>query len=1062
MKEGKGKFVHLHTHSHFSLLQALPKIPELVSTAKKFGMKAIALTDSGNMYGTIEFYKECQKQEIKPIIGLDAYVALRNRADKQSGIDNVRSRLVLLAENEVGYKNLISLVTLSHLEGFYYKPRIDKELLEKYCNGLIAIMPSFSGEVAQIVQSEKEKAKKIISWYKEIFGDKNFYLEITRHNEIDGHEAKMKALIEIAKETNTPLVAAHDVYYINPEDKKARNTLLSVQNGGEKDRSGFYGGEEDFSFLSPEKAEELFSDIPEAISNSSEIADRCNLELKFGSWVFPHFEPESGLNHDEELKRIVYEGIKKREVELTKEVEERIEYELKIIRDKGYSPYFLVVADLINFAHKNNILTNIRGSVAGSIVTYLAGITSVNPLEYKLPFERFLNPERPSAPDIDMDFADNRRDEVIEYARQKYGSDKVAQIGTFGTMLARGAVRDVARALGYPYALGDRIAKLIPFGSQGFPMTIERAFGLVPELKDLYEKNEEVRDVIDMALKIEGCARHISVHAAGVVISPDPLTNHVPLQFDPKGESKIITQYDMHAVEDVGLLKFDFLGIKNLSIIADTLHRIEAIEGKILDIEKIPLDDKKTFDLLSRGETEGLFQLNGTAMTRFLTDLKPTSIHDINAMVALYRPGPIEVIPEYIRRKNDPSLISYLDPRMEKFLKESYGLIVYQDDLLFCAIDLAGYSWLEADKFRKAVGKKIPAEMAAQKEKFISGIIENGQTKSFAEKLWKLFEPFQAYGFNKAHAASYGRVAYQTSYLKANFPAIYMSAVLTADSGDVEKIGVLIAECKRMGIPVLAPSVNESFQGFSVVRKENEPDTIRFGLTTIKNFGEGIANSIVKERKKNGRFSSLADFLDRIKDRNLNKKSLEALIKSGALDEFGERGQMLGNLELLLSYHKERSRDGGEQNSLFVSISSGKAPNISLQPTEEVSSKDKLAWEKELLGLYISGHPLEKFKDKLAKHTGAFEKIKQSGVDGEKITIGGMVEDVKEIITKQNQKMVFVKIADLNDSIEVVVFPRIYQEFKDLFSPEQCIVVMGTVSKRNGGTSVIAEKARSL
>ncbi len=1062
MGNPKSKFIHLHTHSHFSLLQALPKIPELVSTAKKFDMEALALTDSGNMYGAIEFYKECKKQNVKPIIGLDAYMALRSRHDKQSGIDNVRSRLVLLALNETGYRNLISLVTISHLEGFYYKPRIDKKLLEKYHEGLVAIMPSFSGEVAQLAQTEKEKAKKIISWYKEIFGKENFFLEITRHDEIEGHKQKMDALVELSKESDTPLVASHDVYYISPEDKKARNTLVSVQNGGEKDRTGFYGGEEDFSFISPEKAEESFAEIREAIENSSKIAERCNLELEFGSWVFPHFEPESGLNHDDELKRIVYEGLKKRNLDLTKEVEERIEYELKIIKDKGYSPYFLVVADLISFAHKNNILTNIRGSVAGSIVTYLAGITSVNPIEYKLPFERFLNPERPSAPDIDMDFADNRRDEVIEYARQKYGADKVAQIGTFGTMLARGAVRDVARALGYPYSLGDRIAKLIPFGSQGFPMTIDRAFGLVPELKELYQKDEEVKDVIDMALKIEGCARHISVHAAGVVISPDPLTNHVPLQFDPKGEGKIITQYDMHAVEDVGLLKFDFLGIKNLSIIADTLHRIEAIEGKNIDIENIPLDDKKTFELLSRGETEGLFQLNGTAMTRFLMDLKPTNIHDINAMVALYRPGPMEVIPEYIRRKNDPTLISYLDPRMEKFLKESYGLIVYQDDLLFCAIDLAGYTWLEADKFRKAVGKKIPAEMAAQKEKFISGIVENGQTKPFAEKLWKLFEPFQAYGFNKAHAASYGRVAYQTSYLKANFPAIYMSAVLTADSGDIEKIGVLIAECKRMGIPVLAPSVNESFQGFSVVRKEGSPDTIRFGLTTIKNFGEGIADSIVKERKRDGRFSSLADFLDRIKDRNLNKKSLEALIKSGALDEFGERGQMLGNLEMLLSYHKERSKDEGDQDSLFGTISGEKAPDISLQPTEEASSKEKLAWEKELLGLYISGHPLEKFKEKLEKQNGTLTKIKQEGKDRERITIGGIVEDVKEIITKQNQKMVFVKIADLNDSIEVVVFPKVYQEFKDLFQPEQCIVLMGSVSKRNGGTSVIAEKARAL
>ncbi|HEX9830352.1 MAG TPA: DNA polymerase III subunit alpha, partial [Thermodesulfobacteriota bacterium] len=528
----------------------------------------------------------------------------------------------------------------------------------------------------------------------------------------------MSLLISFAQKESIPLVATNDVYYIKPEDKKARETLLAIQNTGERDRSGFTEGETDFSFISNKQVEEAFSDTPEAVKNTLQIADSCNVNLKFGSWVFPHLETKSGLTHDEELERIVYEGIKKRNLEKTKEVDERIKYELKIIKDKGYSPYFLVVSDLIRYARENNIITNTRGSVAGSIVSFLTFITTVNPIEYKLPFERFLNPERPSAPDIDLDIADDRRDEMIAYARQKYGDDKVAQIGTFGTMLARGAVRDVARALGYPYGLGDKVAKLIPFGSQGFPMTIKRAFELVSELKELYKKDSEVKEIIDMALKIEGCARHISVHAAGVVIAPEVLENYTPLQYDPKGEGKIITQYDMYSTEDAGLLKFDFLGIKNLSIIADTIHRIEAIEGKEINIEAIPLDDKKSFELLSKGETEGLFQLGGAGMTRFLIDLKPTSIHDINAMVALYRPGPMEVIPEYILRKNNPDLIEYPDPRMEKSLKESYGLLVYQDDLLFCALELAGYSWLEADKFRKAVGKKIPEEMAAQKEKF--------------------------------------------------------------------------------------------------------------------------------------------------------------------------------------------------------------------------------------------------------------------------------------------------------------------------------------------------------
>lgn len=1061
MKSDSKKFVHLHVHSHFSLLSALPKIPELVENAKKMGMESLALTDNGNMYGAIEFYKTCQKKGVKPIIGLDAFIALDSRFDKRSGIDNSRTRLVLLAKNDIGYKNLIQLVTKSHLEGFYYKPRIDKELLELHHEGLIAIMPAIAGEIAKIVESDYEKAKSIVQWYEKIFGEENFFIEITRHEKIEGHKKKMDFVLKLSKETGAEIVASNDVYYIKPDDRKARETLVAVQNGGENEKGGFGNNDEDFSFIDQEKAFELFKDIPQAILNTNKIASMCDLEMQFGNWVFPRFEPESKLSHDDELRRIVYEGLSTRKLKKNQEIEERIEYELKIIKDKGYAPYFLVVADLIRYAKENNILTNIRGSVAGSMVTYLAGITSVDPIEYKLPFERFLNPERPSAPDIDMDFADNRRDEMIDYARKKYGEDKVAQIGTFGTMLARGAVRDVARAMGYPYAIGDKIAKLIPFGSQGFPMTLNRAFDLVSELKELYSKDGEVKQVIDMARKIEGCARHISVHAAGVVISPEPLTDYIPLQFDPKGEGKIITQYDMHAVEDAGLLKFDFLGIKNLSIIADAIHRIEAIENKKIDIEEIPLDNQETFSLLSRGETEGLFQLNGTAMTRFLMDLKPSSIHDINAMVALYRPGPMEVIPEYIKRKNDPSLVSYLDPRMEKFLGESYGLIVYQDDLLFCAIDLAGYSWLEADKFRKAVGKKIPAEMAAQKEKFISGIIENGQTKTFAEKLWELFEPFQAYGFNKAHAASYGRVAYQTAYLKANFPDIYMSAVLTADSGDIEKIGVMIAECKRMGIPVLPPSVNESFQGFSVVRKVGHPNTIRFGLTTIKNFGEGVANSIVKDRKKNGKFKSLSDFLDRIKDRSLNRKSLEALIKTGALDEFGERGRMFANIDFLLEYHKERMKGDESQNSLF-GLGGESAPDISLPDAPEVPAREKLAWEKEFLGLYISGHPLEEHKEKLLKHKGGIPAIKKIETDGEKIAVAGMVEEVKEIITKQNQKMAFIKISDITDSLEVVAFPKIFQDLKEILKVGQCVGIMGTISKRNGGTSVLIEKAKIL
>lgn len=1027
-------------------------------------MSALALTDNSNLYGAIEFYKECKKADIKPIIGIDAYVSVRKRTDKQAGVDNRRARLILLAKDEVGYKNLIKLVTLAYLEGFYYKPRIDRELMEKYSEGLIAVSPSFSGETTQTLKNKDEaKAEEIVNWHKKTYGAENYFLEITHHPEIEGHTDLMKKIIHLGKKTDTPLVAAHDVYYLNPEDKKARDTLLLVNTASDwSDKNNSGGGNEDFSFISQEKAEEYFSQTPEALRNSVKIADACDLKLDLGKWVFPDYKVESGVSYDDELKRLTYEGIKLRELEETDEIKNRIEYELKIIKDKGYSPYFLVVSDLLRHARSQKIFSTTRGSAAGSMVSYLSYITTVNPLEYNLPFERFLNPERPSAPDIDMDIADNRRDEMIQYVKEKYGEDRVAQIGTFGTMMARGSVRDVARALDFSYATGDKIAKLIPMGAQGFPMTIDKAIKEVPELKKIYKEEEDAKTIIDMAKKIEGCARHISVHAAGVVISPKPLTEFIPLQYDTKGDNKIITQYDMHAVEDAGLLKFDFLGIKNLSILASAVSFVKKLEGIEIDIDSIPIDDKKTFAMLTLGETAGLFQLNGQGMTKYLKDLKPTTIHDINAMVALYRPGPMESIPQYIERKHNPKLVKYLDPRMKDILSASYGVIAYQDDVMLIAIHLAGYSWLEADKLRKAMGKKIPAEMEAQKEKLKDGLVKNGMELKKADTLWKLIEPFAAYGFNKAHAASYGRVAYQTAYMKANFPAIYMAAVLTADSGDVEKIGEFIAECKRMEIPVLPPDINESFSDFTVVKRE-EKDKIRFGLTTIKNFGEGIAKTIIEEREKNGKFKSLSDLLKRIKDRNLNKKSLEALIKSGALDELGERGAMLSNIENILSYKKEMDKTSENQDSLFAGFTDlANNSDLRLESVPPASQASKLIWEKELLGLYISGHPLDKYRSVFEKRRQNIVKIKETAKNGEPIVIGGIIEEVKPITTKKGDAMMFARLADFNGAIEVVVFPKVCAEFKTLLVAEKCVAISGKISERNGEISVLADKIMEL
>ena len=1058
------------------MLNALPKIDALVDEAKKNEMKALALTDNCNLYGAIEFYKACLKKEIKPIIGIDAYVAFRSRLEKQS-IDKERYRLVLLAKNDTGYKNLIQLVTRAHMEGFYYKPRIDRELLEKYSEGLIAISPSFSGDIAKSLQLENiDQAMERLDFYKKTFSETedepNFYLEITHHPEIKGHEENMKKLVEFAKKTKTPLVAAHDVYYLAKEDRIARDTMIAIQSQNDEKVEE---GEDDFSFITPKQAEKYFQNLPEALENVEKIVERCNLEISIGKWSLPNYIVESGLSHDDELRRITEEGITKRGLEKTPELLERMEYELKIIKDKGYAPYFLVVWDLLNYAHARGILTTIRGSVAGSLVTYLSNITNVDPIEYLLPFERFLNADRPSAPDIDMDFADTRRDEVIDYARQKYGVDKVAQIGTFGTMAARGAVRDVTRALGFPYGVGDTIAKLIPMGAQGFPMTLERALKDEPELQKMYTEEADVKKIIDMAKKIEGCARHISVHAAGVVIAPTPLTNYVPLQYDTKGDNKIITQYDMNDVgeDGVGLLKFDFLGIRNLSILADAVRLTEKLEGIKIDIENVPVDDKKTFEMLARGETEGLFQLNGDGMTRALKELKPTVIHDINVMVALYRPGPMDNIQEYTARKHGKKPITYLHPKMKSFLDKTYGVLVYQDDLLYTAIEVAGYTWGEVDKFRKAVGKKIREEMAKQHIKFVEGCQKHGgMSEKKAEELWNLFEPFQGYGFNKAHAASYGKVAYQTAYMKANFPAIYMSAVLTAESGNTDTIAEVIAECKRMSIPVLPPDVNESFEGFTVVQAtvnnkqsvvRKNTDSIRFGLTTIKNFGEGIATSIIAERKANGTFKTLTDFLRRIKDKNLNKKSMESLIKTGAMDNFGERNLLLQNLEHILAFNKEERSKETAQDSLFGAMSVPvEANDIKLEPAPATSQADKLMWEKELLGLYISGHPLDSFKDKLENRETNIKKIKETAKEKTPVVVGGIIEEVRSVMTKNGEKMVFMKMADLTDSIDVVAFPKIFEEFQGILIPESCIVIKGTMSLRNGEKSILIDKVKAM
>lgn len=1092
------KFIHLHTHSHYSLLDGLSKIDDMVKLAKELDMPAIGLTDHGAMYGAIDFYTACVKNGIKPIIGVEVYVANRSHLQKEPHIDNKRYHLTLLAQNNTGYQNLIKLTTAAHLEGYYYKPRVDKELLRAHADGLIALSGCPGGELGRAIQSgNKEKAEEVIREYQEIFGTENYYLEIMHHPDVEFFEDWKKTLIELSHKLKIHLVATQDSHYLRPDDAFAHKTLVAISTNSDIGDTAIFSGKGEYHFLSTEEALDRFKDIPEAVENTEKIAERCNVNLTLGKFIFPDFVLEPGKTADQMLDELTLRGVAERNLGQNPEVENRRQYELEIIKNKKYSPYFLVVADLLRFARESKIYTTVRGSGAGSLVAYLSGITNVNPIEFQLPFERFLNPYRPSAPDFDMDFADNRRQEVIEYAKQKYGADKVAQIGTFGTMMARGAVRDVARAMGKPYEIGDRIAKLIPMGSQGFPMSIDRALELEPQLKDSYNHDSEARQILDVAKKLEGTVRHVSVHAAGVVIAPKPLVEYVPTQFDPKSETNIITQYDMYTVgeDGVGLTKLDFLGIRNLAILENAVHLVKQHRNIDIEIEKIPFNDKKTFVMLAKGETEGLFQLNGAGMTKHLVDLKPTTIHDINAMVALYRPGPMDNIPEYIARKQGRSPIKYFHPKAENFLAKSYGILVYQDDLLFTALELAGYTWETVDKFRKAVGKKIPGEMAKQHKIFVEGCQTHSKmTEQQAENIWKLFEPFQGYGFNKAHAACYGRVAYQTAYMKANYPAEYMCAVLTAEAGDTEKIAEVITECQRMKIPVLPPDINSSFKDFTVVKAEGhersrmetvnetgtDPDTgsiadprlsnrasreenrdqIRFGLLTIKNFGEGVADAVIAERETGGAFKNIDDFVSRSSNKILNKKSLESLVKCGALDAFGERNMFLFNVENILAFarNKEKNANSG-QVSLFGDIETA-LPSLRLATAAPALPWEKLMWEKELLGLFVSDHPLNSYQQQLKLEN--VIQIKDVSARSGSVRVGGVITKIQKIMTKTGRPMVFSWLEDLTSKIEIVVFPNVLEKNPEAWKENSIIVARGKINDRDGALKLLCDEVKTL
>ncbi len=1051
------KFVHLHVHSHYSLLEALPKVKALVKQAKAQEMDTFAITDNGVMYGAVEFYQKATDEGIKPIIGMDAYVAAYGRFEKRPKIDNKPYRLVLLAETNDGYKRLMKIATVGFMEGFYYKPRIDKEVLKTFCaesdHGIIALSGSHYGEIPTLIRNgEVDKAEEVAREYAEIFGPNHFYLELVDRPELADARAVNAVLIEIGHKLNIPLVVTKDTYYLKPTDAEAWKILSCIKSGKTlEDYERMQAVDFDASFCAGEEIEKRFADVPEAIENTRKIADRCNVTMELGKWNFPNIEIPEGHTAQTWLRERALKELPGKVPEVTDEMLKRIDYELSVIEQKGFAPYFLVVSDYIEWSRKNGIMTTTRGSAAGSLVGFSIGISTVNPIVYKLPFERFLNPERPSAPDVDGDFADNRREEVYNYVRDKYGADKVAQICTFGTMMARGSVRDVGRALAFPHSDCDRIAKMVPPGSQGFPMSLKRALEENPDFGKLYKSNAQVKRLIDLAMQIEGCGRHVSIHAAGVVISPLPLTEYTPLQIESR-EGRILTQYEMKTVEAAGVLKMDFLGIRNLSILGDAIALVKTLKGQTIVAEQIPIDDPKTFKLLAEGQTMGVFQLGGSGMTHYLMELKPERVEDIMAMVALYRPGPMESIPEYIARKHHPELISYLDPRMAEILDQSYGIITYQDDVMLIAIKLAGYSWLEADKLRKAMGKKIPEEMAAQKEKLLDGFVKKGKlSKSLATQLWKLIEPFAAYGFNKAHAASYGMVAYQTAYMKANFPAIYMTALMTAESADLEKIAEAVAECERMGIHVLPPDINESRLHFTYI----DDTHVRFGLLAIKNLGEDVIQTMIAEREA-GPFADLADFGKRIHHRAFNRKAIEALIKAGALDRFGERRQMLENLDQILLYNKAcQSQREQNQGSLFDMVPSLIEEQLRLRPTAPASAFEKLAWEKQLLGLYVSAHPTEDVH-RLAE--GSIHRLKDALLlpDGTFVYVCVAVNAIKEILTKKQEHMAFVMVGDSSGAAEVIAFPRTYESNKALLTDSAVLLVSAKVSTKDGVTKFIA------
>ncbi len=1049
-------FTHLHVHTEYSLLDGVSRIRPMLERAKALGMNSLAITDHGNMYGAIEFFQTAKHLDIKPILGCELYVAQDSRHGRTPS-NKSPYHLTVLAKDIKGYKNLYQLATKAHLEGFYYRPRVDKELLEQHREGLVVLSGCLNSEVSRlIVEGQIEEAERAASWHQDVFGD--YYLEVQEHEGIPELKVVNQQLVSMNKKLSFPLVATNDFHYVNREDSPLQDIRICIHtNTNIYDDKRLKMADDSYYLKSPEEMVALFKELPEAVSNTQTIAEMCNVELEFGKLRLPEYKTPDGQGAYEYLTVLCWEGLKRRFQSATPELEQRLSYELDVIKQTQFANYFLVVWDIATFARENRILFGVRGSAAASLVLYCLDVTDIDPLEFGLVFERFLNIERKEMPDIDMDFQDDRREEIINYLVRKYGSDKVAQIITFGTLGAKAAIRDVGRALAMPYADVDRVARLIPFRLN---MKLDAAMEESPDLKEIYEADDSLRKLVDTARKLEGLARHVSTHAAGVVISKDPLVELTPLQRPTKGDEHgtSMTQYPMDAIAKLGLLKMDILGLINLTILDRAVKLVAEARGINLELPNIPLDDQKTFALLSSGDTANVFQLEGAGMRRYIKELKPSSLRDVAAMIALYRPGPMEHVSTFIDAKHGRAPIKFPHEALKEILHETYGVIVYQDQVLIIARTFAGYTLGEADIVRKAMGKKIPEVMRQEKDKFIEGALKQGYTREMAQQMFDLIEPFAGYAFNKAHSMSYALISYWTAYFKANYSVEYMTAVLNSYLGNTDKVASAIGECRRLRIYVLPPSINESGVGFTMEKMEDGQDAIRFGLAAVKNVGEGAVGLILQVREEGGPFKSIEDLCARADMKGLNRRALESLIKVGALDCLGNRGSLLAAVERILAManREAKLKQSGQATMFDLFGESVPTPLGTIElPDMDVLQKEKLVWEKELLGVYLSDNPISSVAYQANSEAIVFKD--QLDPEMKRVQLVGQVMSTQKRYTREQKPFLIANLGLMDGQVEVAVWSKQLEETEALWVEGNFLLVVGRVRVRNDQISITCE-----